>query len=870
VGTIAAMRGWPARLALLGAAAAVTLAPQTVVAAPAGPVLVVVAHPDDEALGAAGVIEAALAAGRPVFVAVVTNGDAASGGADSGYCGAAAGTPATTAHHGLTRDGETSTAMGLLGLDWSSNPLTSDIFFLGYPDGRLVTIAGAAAPWTGDASSLHRTYAEDGDGQRTTCNGDLHYLMHGTHAGLDSADLAADFDDLLALTRPTDVYTHAAIEGHPDHAEVTRQIVSAVQRAGLTVTVHEAMLHPQGVESCLAFSAGQWPNPADSNPFDRFTPALGFTAPPVPACSGSPTGASWGDYGPPTEIVPVPADMQATSEATNRKWQLISRYASQIDCTPDPSGNYSVTCGYLRAFAKREEIFWRFDLGPSPPPAGWDAIVSDAGCRGCAVATTSDGVEATIQGGADTLDTAYAQRDFGGASGWTGRTYVREVLRLGAGQTLGANLSVLRILDVGGNVVYELYIGPDRVIRLFSPSGGLRATSINSSTGITVPNDGSSTIRVEVAAGRNDLLDVRVDGVDRIVMAGLAGGTTGDQRYLRAGIDHYDTGTTSETVTAVHASIAIGQSGWFGAPGPGSPPGPPANTAPPTISGTPVADQKLTASTGSWSGSPTGWAYQWYDCDGSGTGCAAIAGATGSSYTLVAADVGHTMVAVVTAANAAGTTSATSPATGVVSAPIAPPGWDAIFTDAGCGGCAVSTTSDGVRATIQGGADAFDTAWAQRDFGGASGWTGRTYVRDVLRLAAGQTLRANLSVLRLFDAGGSLIYEVYVGPDRVLRVFSPSGGLRASSINSSTGVVVPNDGSSTIRVEVAAGRNDVLDVRVDGVDRIVMTGLAGATSGNQRYVRAGIDHYDTSTTSEIVTAVHASIAVGQSGWLGAP
>jgi LmbE family N-acetylglucosaminyl deacetylase len=41
----------------------------------AGPMLVVAAHPDDEALGAAGAIARARASGRRVFVAVVTNGD---------------------------------------------------------------------------------------------------------------------------------------------------------------------------------------------------------------------------------------------------------------------------------------------------------------------------------------------------------------------------------------------------------------------------------------------------------------------------------------------------------------------------------------------------------------------------------------------------------------------------------------------------------------------------------------------------------------------------------------------------------------------------------------------------------------------------
>ena len=42
---------------------------------PTGPVLVVAAHPDDEALAAAGVIVEAQAAGRRVYAGVVTNGE---------------------------------------------------------------------------------------------------------------------------------------------------------------------------------------------------------------------------------------------------------------------------------------------------------------------------------------------------------------------------------------------------------------------------------------------------------------------------------------------------------------------------------------------------------------------------------------------------------------------------------------------------------------------------------------------------------------------------------------------------------------------------------------------------------------------------
>jgi hypothetical protein len=58
--------------------------------------------------------------------------------------------------------------------------------------------------------------------------------------------------------------------------------------------------------------------------------------------------------------------------------------------------------------------------------------------------------------------------------------------------------------------------------------------------------------------------------------------------------------------------------------------------------------------------------YQWLRCNGSGANCAAVPGATASSYTLGPADVGSTVRSQVTAANAAGQASATSAQTAVV------------------------------------------------------------------------------------------------------------------------------------------------------------------------------------------------------------
>ncbi len=87
---------------------------------------------------------------------------------------------------------------------------------------------------------------------------------------------------------------------------------------------------------------------------------------------------------------------------------------------------------------------------------------------------------------------------------------------------------------------------------------------------------------------------------------------------------------------------------------------PPSNTSLPTISGTAKQGQTLTASNGSWSNSPTSYAYQWRRCDSSGGNCANISAASSSTYLLRAADVGSTIRVIVTASNAYGSASATS------------------------------------------------------------------------------------------------------------------------------------------------------------------------------------------------------------------
>jgi len=100
----------------------------------------------------------------------------------------------------------------------------------------------------------------------------------------------------------------------------------------------------------------------------------------------------------------------------------------------------------------------------------------------------------------------------------------------------------------------------------------------------------------------------------------------------------------------------------------------PVNTVKPTISGAAqVNAPPLTASNGTWSGSPTSFTYQWRRCDTAGANCLDITGQTAQTHTVTTDDQGATLRVVVTARNAVGATPATSDATAVVVSASTPP-----------------------------------------------------------------------------------------------------------------------------------------------------------------------------------------------------
>ena len=128
------------------------------------------------------------------------------------------------------------------------------------------------------------------------------------------------------------------------------------------------------------------------------------------------------------------------------------------------------------------------------------------------------------------------------------------------------------------------------------------------------------------------------------------------------------TGTTGTTATATTTTTKTTTTATTTAKTTTTTVAAPTDKSLPGISGTARDGQLLTASNGSWTGSPTSYAYGWLRCDGNGGACGSISGANSRQYTVTTADVGHRLRVEVTATNAGGSGSATSSPTDVVQA----------------------------------------------------------------------------------------------------------------------------------------------------------------------------------------------------------
>jgi LmbE family N-acetylglucosaminyl deacetylase len=249
-------------------------------------IVVVAPHPDDEALCCSGVIYSAVQRGDTVYVVVMTNGD---------FAGTSV---------GLTREGESVAAMGLLGVG------EQHIIFLGYGDELLLTIYQSSDPdevYTSNAG-MTQTYGDRGLG-----GVDYHYYVHGIHGPYSRSTMMGDLTTALQNIRPDEIYTTGIVDGYSDHEATGMAVVEAIrtiQQSDKTFQprLHETVIHAPNND-------GLWPEPV-------FTPTVPFAA---SQCMAQ-TPLDWTQI----ESIPVPAVMQDPDPYTNLKHQVIDCYQSQI------------------------------------------------------------------------------------------------------------------------------------------------------------------------------------------------------------------------------------------------------------------------------------------------------------------------------------------------------------------------------------------------------------------------------------------------------------------------------------------------------------------------------------------------------------
>jgi VCBS repeat-containing protein len=294
-------------------------------------ILVVVPHPDDEALMFSGVVYSALSRGEPVKIVMMTNGDL------------------TGVSMGNTRQDETVLAMsGVLGMQ------ESDIIFLGYPDAGLSPIYNnyilSSDVYTA-ANGQSTTYGHRGLG-----SSDYHYYKFGSHATYNKPNILNDLEIIINDFLPDHIFVTSQYDQHLDHStgySFVHDTLTAISQynSNYKPIIHQTIIH--GGDDTL------WPL--------TMNPSMDFTTPPI--LSSTPLNWSY------RESIRLPIIMQDDIITKNLKYITILKYNSALALYGNPLNNY------ITSFTHKDEFFWADNIyGTNSPPvahAGQDQTVSE-------------------------------------------------------------------------------------------------------------------------------------------------------------------------------------------------------------------------------------------------------------------------------------------------------------------------------------------------------------------------------------------------------------------------------------------------------------------------------------------------------------
>ncbi len=249
-------------LAVIGLAPAVRAA-ETLVVPPNLRLLVVAPHPDDESLGAGGLMQQVLAAGGRVHVLFVTNGD---GYPEAVEVATGHREPSASDYRGF---GELRRAEALVALE-HYRVLPLSVTFLGFPDGGLDEIwrRGPHVP------PYESPYTRE----------DNPPYPHAFEAGARyvSGDLVRLIARMVALSDPDWIALPTPVDNHPDHCVTFTFVLAALK--SIAAEPGGAGKMPERLLTYLVHTAQGWP-PAPEipgplpEPPPLFAPARWFSLP---------------------------------------------------------------------------------------------------------------------------------------------------------------------------------------------------------------------------------------------------------------------------------------------------------------------------------------------------------------------------------------------------------------------------------------------------------------------------------------------------------------------------------------------------------------------------------------------------------------
>jgi len=271
--------------------------------------LVFAPHPDDEALGAAGLIQRVRQAGGAVRVVLMTSGDAF---AESRQASRAA---SDYRRNGEIRERESAAAMARLGVD------KANVLALGFPDMGLCFLAST---YLTGASVFESPYT---DRERPP---PAKQVIRGVeYRGID---VRLELERVITAFAPTLAVVPHSRDEHPDHCATEIFVQRALDLVARRTTIRPRVLH-------YVIHYLDWPLSRDAGSGKELYPPAAFPAP----------EGQWRSLG-------------LSEPETDLKREAIAAYATQVR-----------TMGtFLEAFVRRNELFVDGTEKPAPPECWCD------------------------------------------------------------------------------------------------------------------------------------------------------------------------------------------------------------------------------------------------------------------------------------------------------------------------------------------------------------------------------------------------------------------------------------------------------------------------------------------------------------------